>query len=77
MTIIDASGLLCPFPLLQLQKKLKQVSKGEIVELISTDKGSIQDIRSFCEQTSHLLMKEHIDYDLSRFIFTVQKNTKI
>ena len=77
MTIIDASGLLCPFPLLQLQKKLKQVPTGEVVQLISTDKGSIKDVHSFCEQTSHALIDEQIDYVHYRFVFTVQKNINI
>lgn len=45
--ILDTTGLSCPMPLLKTKKTLSQMAAGEIVEIISTDPGSHNDIPKF------------------------------
>lgn len=44
---LDTTGLSCPMPLLKTKKFLSQMSSGEIIEVISTDPGSHNDIPKF------------------------------
>ena len=45
---IDAVGLLCPLPVLRLQKMLRTMKQGECVLLRATDPMAVIDIPSFC-----------------------------
>jgi tRNA 2-thiouridine synthesizing protein A len=65
---LDASGLNCPMPILKTKKALKQMDSGQILEVISTDAGSIKDIVAFCNQTGNKLI-ETIE-DNNKYIFT-------
>ena len=51
MTLLDASGLRCPMPVLKARKALKEVPPGEILEVLATDPGSVADFTAFCEAT--------------------------
>ena len=44
MRIIDARDTFCPGPLMELISYMKRASVGDEFELLSTDKGSINDI---------------------------------
>jgi len=68
---LDASGLNCPMPILKTKKALKQMEPGQILEVISTDAGSVKDLVAFCNQTGNILLKS-IEVD-GKYIFTVEK----
>ncbi len=44
---LDTRGLSCPMPLLKTKKALKQMSSGQILEILGTDPGSKNDIPDF------------------------------
>ena len=48
---LDCYGLLCPMPIIQTEKKLKEMNKGEVLEVISTDQGIREDIPAWCRLT--------------------------
>lgn len=54
--VLDAKGLLCPLPVLKARRALKQVSAGEVLEVLATDPGAVEDFKSFCEVTGHELV---------------------
>jgi len=68
---LDASGLNCPMPILKTKKALKQMEPGQVLEVISTDAGSVKDLVAFCNQTGNILL-ESIEVD-GKYIFTVEK----
>jgi tRNA 2-thiouridine synthesizing protein A len=68
---LDASGLNCPMPILKTKKALKQMEPGQVLEVISTDAGSVKDLVAFCNQTGNILLKS-IEVD-GKYIFTVEK----
>ena len=48
---LDCYGLLCPMPIIQTAQKIKQMKIGEILEVLSTDKGILEDMPAWCRQT--------------------------
>jgi len=69
--VLDTSGLNCPLPILKTKKALKQMEAGQILEVISTDAGSVKDIQAFCNQTGNKLIK--INEDDNKYVFMVEK----
>ena len=50
---IDARGAFCPGPLMELIAKLKLVQVGDEIEILSTDKGSANDIPEWVKKVHH------------------------
>ena len=48
---LDCYGLLCPMPIIQTAKKIKEVKIGDILEIQATDKGIKEDMPAWCRQT--------------------------
>lgn len=54
--VLDARGLNCPLPILRAKKALGELSAGQVLRVLSTDPGSVNDIASFCTQTGNVLL---------------------
>lgn len=52
-TRIDARGAYCPGPLMELIAGLKLVEIGDEIEVLSTDKGSANDIPEWVKKVRH------------------------
>ena len=50
---IDARGAFCPGPLMELIAKLKLVQVGDEIEILSSDKGSVNDIPEWVKKVRH------------------------
>jgi tRNA 2-thiouridine synthesizing protein A len=50
-TTLDATGLLCPLPVLKARRALKAVPAGGILEVLATDPGATRDFEHFCRTT--------------------------
>ena len=48
---LDASGLLCPLPVLKARRALRDVPAGGILEVLATDPGAVKDFEHFCKTT--------------------------
>ena len=57
---LDATGLLCPLPVLKARKRLQGLQSGDILRVVADDPAAIIDIPHFCNETGHVL----IDQDL-------------
>lgn len=53
--LLDATGLLCPLPVLKARKALKSISSGERLIILASDPGAVADFQSFCEAQGHTL----------------------
>jgi TusA-related sulfurtransferase len=53
---LDATGLLCPMPLLQAKRALNAMASGEKLRVTATDQGSVRDFQVFAEQSGHTLL---------------------
>jgi tRNA 2-thiouridine synthesizing protein A len=56
-TTLDATGLLCPLPVLKARRALKAVPPGEILEVLATDPGATKDFEHFCHTTGCQLVE--------------------
>lgn len=51
--VIDARGLSCPMPIVKAKKGMDSLQKGLVMELIATDKGSVNDVQAWAKQAGH------------------------
>ena len=51
--IVDARGSFCPGPLMELIAQLKSAAVGDEFEVLSTDKGSVNDIPEWVNKVGH------------------------
>lgn len=54
--VVDTKGMACPMPIVKAKKALDSLQSGEIMKVISTDKGSLQDFQAWVKGTKHELM---------------------
>jgi TusA-related sulfurtransferase len=48
---LDCFGLLCPMPIIETSKRLKELKVGQVLEVISTDPGIKEDMPAWCRLT--------------------------
>ncbi len=68
--VLDAKGLNCPLPILKVKKALNQVPSGGILQVLSTDPGSVADFEAFCRQTGNELLESKTEGDV--FVFLIR-----
>jgi tRNA 2-thiouridine synthesizing protein A len=54
---VDASGLLCPLPLLRLKKALTGIASGDVVKVIATDPAAHLDFGVYANQSGHQIIE--------------------
>jgi len=50
---LDCMGLYCPMPIVKTAQKMKDLKKGEVLEVVADDKGIKQDMPAWCETTGN------------------------
>lgn len=66
---LDVRGLNCPLPVLKARKALKELEMGQVLEILASDPGSMNDIPAWARTTKQelLLAEERGSRDL-RFV---------
>ncbi len=64
---VNAKGLRCPQPLLQLKLAIKQVKKGEIVLLEATDPHTDLDIEVWSQRFRHKIINTEYNEEIYKF----------
>jgi len=60
--VIDARNTFCPGPLMELITHMKLTKVGDVVELLSTDHGTANDVPEWVRKVGHEMMgSEQID----------------
>lgn len=54
---INACGLQCPGPIMQVFKAIKEMNEGEVLEVTATDPGFSKDIKAWCKKTGNTLLQ--------------------
>lgn len=60
---LDARRLLCPMPVIRAQDKVKTLSAGDILEVICTDPGALNDVPAWCRINGHKVLETKTDDD--------------
>lgn len=55
---IDATGLLCPLPVLRARKALAALPPGALLRLVADDPAARIDLPHFCAEAGHALVAE-------------------
>lgn len=67
----DATGLLCPLPVLRANRKLRELVDGGLLTVRASDPAAEQDFPSYCRQTGHELVSTSRDGEV--FVFVIRK----
>lgn len=65
---LDCSGLLCPMPVVKTAKAIREMATGDLLEMISTDPGSMPDMKAWANQTKHELVDAKDESGKFRFL---------
>ncbi len=68
---LDATGLLCPLPVLKARKHLKALEKGQVLKMLADDPAAIVDVPHFCAEQGHALLKQGVEGDAQ--VYFLQK----
>ena len=72
--VLDTSGLLCPLPVYKAALALKKLQPGDVLELICTDPGSLEDIPALARQRQDVLLAVDDRAGVQRFWIEKGKN---
>ena len=64
---LDCSGLSCPMPLLKTKKQIGGMQSGQVLEIISTDPGTKNDLPAFARKTGNELL--HVKEEDGRALY--------
>lgn len=68
---VDACGLQCPGPIMQVFKAIKSMNEGELLEVSATDPAFQEDIKSWCERTGNSLIS--VKFENNAFTAVIRK----
>ncbi|KAJ04702.1 sulfurtransferase TusA family protein [Sulfitobacter mediterraneus] len=68
---LDATGLLCPLPVLKLRKRLGPLDVGDCMRLRADDPAAVIDVPHFCDEAGHALVETAQEGDVQ--IYLVRK----
>lgn len=68
---LDDCGLNCPLPILRAKKTLERMEIGQVLKVVATDPGSVEDFEAFSWRTGHLLLESFEDD--GKFFYRLRK----
>jgi TusA-related sulfurtransferase len=71
---LDCSGLLCPLPVYKTALALGKLQPGEVLELITTDPGALEDIPAMARQRGDTVLASENRGSSQRFL--IEKGTQ-
>ena len=58
---LDVKGLNCPMPLLKSRKAMKSLEVGQVLKIISTDRGSIKDFQGWTQTAKDVELLNQVE----------------
>ncbi len=68
---LDARGLACPMPIVRTKKAMEQLEIGELLQVVTTDKGSKADLTAWTKSQGHELLE--MKEENNEFTFLIKK----
>lgn len=69
---LDTKGLMCPMPIVQLAKKVKEMKSGQTLELLADDVGAKEDVPAWCSRTGNQLVGAETEGAIFKFYIRVK-----
>jgi tRNA 2-thiouridine synthesizing protein A len=70
---VDATGLTCPMPVIELSQAVEAVEVGAVVRLLATDPTSRVDVPVWCRMRRHRLLSLDEDVEAGVLRFLVER----
>lgn len=64
---IDCKGLSCPEPILMTKMGINQLKSGQVLEVIATDPGSVNDMTAWSKRTGNPVLESKQDGGVYQF----------
>ena len=74
---LDACGLCCPGPLIQVKASIDDLNDGQILKVTASEPGFYEDIKSWCNKTNNELLDLRKEKGMVYAFIKKQKNTNI
>ncbi|WP_088347812.1 MULTISPECIES: sulfurtransferase TusA family protein [Rhodomicrobium] len=55
--VLDTTGLSCPLPILKARRTLRNMARGQTLEVLATDPLAVEDFSDFCRTQGHELLE--------------------
>src|SRR5690625_4538282 len=55
---LDATGLVCPEPVMLLHRAVREAEVGEVIAMLATDPSTARDVPKFCHFLGHELLEQ-------------------
>lgn len=68
---VDASGLACPMPIVKARKALESLASGQVLRVLGTDPGSLDDMPAFAQSGGHTLISATEEGE--HYVFLIRK----
>ena len=68
---LDARRLLCPMPVIKVQNRVNELVAGDILEVVCTDPGALNDVPAWCRINGHTVLSAEQDDDLVKIILQI------
>ncbi|RNB82404.1 sulfurtransferase TusA family protein [Brevibacillus fluminis] len=65
---VDTKGMACPMPIVKAKKALDGLQTGQTMEVLSTDKGSLNDFQAWVKQTNNELVQTEVENGVYKFL---------
>ena len=65
---LDVKGLSCPLPIVKTAQALKQLTAGDLVEVLATDPGSVKDFAAWSKTTGNDILETSQEGGVFRFV---------
>ena len=65
---VDTKGMACPMPIVKAKKALDSLEAGQTMEVLSTDKGSLNDFTAWVKQTKNEMISHEEENGVYKFL---------
>ena len=65
--VLDAKGLACPMPIVKTKKAMNELESGQVLEILTTDKGAKNDLTAWAKAGGHELLNYEENGDVYTF----------
>ena len=65
--VMDLKGLPCPMPIVKMNKGIKDVEIGQVVEALTTDPGALADFPAWARTSGNEIVKTDQEGDIIKF----------
>ncbi|MFO0775417.1 MAG: sulfurtransferase TusA family protein [Nitrospiraceae bacterium] len=66
---LDTLGYFCPMPIIMTSKKIKELTVGQVLQVISDDEGIKKDMPAWCQTTGHQMVGLEEDGQSGKRVF--------